>query len=137
MVPGFNHNVRRRGKAYHVQTEDLGLANPVVVTHLFSGGNVVATCRSSYADLATAEDRDRRVRERMEEQHKQVLRNLVNGAYDQEPPPQAVARVRIGAATPPPVAPAVAADARPGLAPGLDDGIEQAILAYLAGERDE
>src|SRR5512142_620054 len=99
MVPGFTHNVRRRGTAYHVQTEGLGLANPVVVTPLISGGNVVATCRCSYADLATADDRDRRVRELMEEQHKQVLRNLVNGAYDQEPPPQAVARVRVGAAT--------------------------------------
>jgi cation transport regulator ChaB len=140
MVPGFNHNVRRRGKAYHVQTEDLGLANPVLVTHLFSGGDVVATCRSSYADLAGAEDRDRRVRERMEEQHKQVLRNLVNGAYDEHEeasPRRSAARFGVGAHAPPLVAGAAVPAARPVLERAPDDGLEKAILSYLAGERDE
>ncbi len=82
MVPGFNHTVKRCGKAYHVQTEDLGPANAVVVTHLFSGGNVVASARTSYGDLVATEDLAQRVRALMEEQHKQMLRNLVNGTYD-------------------------------------------------------
>ncbi len=82
VVAGFNHNVRFRGKAYHVQTEDLGAAAATVVTHLFAGGNVVATRRSSYADLLGAADLPDRVRALMEGQHKQVLRSLVDGAYD-------------------------------------------------------
>jgi hypothetical protein len=82
MVVGFNHNVRHRGQTFHVQTEDSGLENPHVVTHLFVGGNVVASKKASYADLLGTEDLARTVRELMEEQHKEMLRNLVDGVFD-------------------------------------------------------
>ncbi len=83
MLPGFNHNVRHGGKTYHVQTEDLGTSNPVVVTHLFCGGNVVAASRADYRDALGAPDVTARVRSLMQEQHKQMLRRLVSGAYDE------------------------------------------------------
>ncbi len=86
MLPGFNHNVRHGGKTYHLQTEDLGSSTAAVVTHLFCGGNVVATARSEYRALLAEPDLPRRVRVLMEEQHKQVLRQLVGGAYDEGPP---------------------------------------------------
>jgi hypothetical protein len=82
MVPGFNHNVKHRGKGYHIQTEDSGLGNPQITTHLFVGGNILATKKTSYADIVTAENLTQVVRELMEEQHKEMLRNLVNGVYD-------------------------------------------------------
>ncbi|GEJ55616.1 hypothetical protein AMYX_03570 [Anaeromyxobacter diazotrophicus] len=82
MVTGFNHNVKHRGKAYHIQTEDSGVANPQITTHLFVGGNILATKKTSYADIASAENLGQVVRELMEEQHKEMLRNLVNGVYD-------------------------------------------------------
>ena len=82
MVTGFNHNVKHRGKVYHVQTEDSGLANPHIITHLFVGGNILASKKTSYADIAAAENLHQVVRELMEEQHKEMLRNLVNGVYD-------------------------------------------------------
>jgi hypothetical protein len=82
MVTGFNHNIKHRGKAYHIQTEDSGLGNPHITTHLFVGGNILASKNTGYADIVGAENLAQVVRELMEEQHKEMLRNLVNGVYD-------------------------------------------------------
>jgi hypothetical protein len=82
MVVGFNHNVKHKGKAYHIQTEDSGLENPHIITHLFVGGNILASKKTSYADIVGAENLAQVVRELMEEQHKEMLRNLINGVYD-------------------------------------------------------
>jgi hypothetical protein len=82
LVTGFNHNIKHKGKQYHIQTEDSGLENPHIITHLFVGGNILASKKTSYADIAGAENLAQVVRELMEEQHKEMLRNLVNGVYD-------------------------------------------------------
>jgi hypothetical protein len=83
MLAGFNHNVKHKGKLYHVQTEDSGVGNPHVITHLFVGGNILASKRTSYADIVGAGNLPVVVRDIMEEQHKEMLRNLVNGIYDE------------------------------------------------------
>jgi hypothetical protein len=82
MVVGYNHNIKHAGKLFHVQTEDSGLDNPHVITHLFVGGNIIASKKTSYADIAGADNLAEVVRELMEEQHKEMLRNLINGVYD-------------------------------------------------------
>ncbi len=82
MVTGFNHNIKHREKMYHIQTEDSGLGNPHIITHLFVGGNILASKKTSYADIVGADNLTVVVRELMEEQHKEMLRNLVNGVYD-------------------------------------------------------
>jgi hypothetical protein len=82
-VAGFNHNIKHKGKVYHVQTEDSGINNPHILTHLFVGGNVLASKKTSYADILDAENLSERVRALMEGQHKEMLRNLVRGAYEQ------------------------------------------------------
>jgi len=82
MVVGFNHNIKHKGKMYHIQTEDSGLENPHIITHLFVGGNILASKKTSYADIIAAENLAQVVRELMEEQHKEMLRNLINGVYD-------------------------------------------------------
>ena len=81
-VTGFNHNIKHKGKVYHVQTEDSGVNNPHIITHLFVGGNILATKKSSYADITQTPNISELVREMMEEQHKEMLRNLINGVYD-------------------------------------------------------
>ncbi|MFO0594035.1 MAG: hypothetical protein U0228_01990 [Myxococcaceae bacterium] len=81
-VTGFNHNIKHKGKVYHVQTEDSGASNPHIITHLFVGGNILATKKSSYTDIVKSPNLAELVREMMEEQHKQMLRNLINGSYD-------------------------------------------------------
>ena len=82
MQPCFIHNIKHNGRIYHVQTEDSGVANPHIITHLFVGGNILATKKTSYADIVNADNLTVVVRELMEEQHKAMLRNLVNGVYD-------------------------------------------------------
>ena len=81
-VTGFNHNIKHKGKVYHVQTEDSGINNPHIITHLFVGGNILASKKTSYADILNAENLSEVVRELMEEQHKEMLRNLINGVYE-------------------------------------------------------
>ena len=79
---GFNHNVNRKGKVYHIQTEDSGVGNPLVITHLFVGGNILATKKSSYEAFLADPNLTQKVREMMEEQHKEMLRSLVAGAFE-------------------------------------------------------
>ncbi|NTX00625.1 hypothetical protein HUA74_00860 [Myxococcus sp. CA051A] len=81
-VTGFNHNIKHKGKVYHVQTEDSGVNNPHIITHLFVGGNILASKKTSYSDILNAENLAEVVRELMEEQHKEMLRNLINNVYD-------------------------------------------------------
>jgi hypothetical protein len=81
-VSGFNHNINRNGRVFHVQTEDSGVNNPNIVTHLFVGGNILASKKTSYGELVHAENLQELVRQLMEDQHKQMLRKVVSGAYD-------------------------------------------------------
>ncbi len=81
-VTGFNHNIKHKGKVYHVQTEDSGVSNPHIITHLFVGGNILASKKTSYADIVNTENLPELVKEMMEEQHKEMLRNLIGGTYD-------------------------------------------------------
>lgn len=82
MVPGFNHNIKHKGQVYHVQTEDSGVGKPHIITHLFAGGNILASKKTRYEELVGQDGLDKTVRSMMEEQHKQMLRNLINGVYD-------------------------------------------------------
>ena len=54
MVQGFNHNIKHKGKLFHIQTEDSGRENPHIITHVFVGGNILATKKTSYADIVKA-----------------------------------------------------------------------------------
>jgi hypothetical protein len=90
MLSGFNTNYRYRGVLFHVQTEDSGVANPHVITHLFHGGNILASEKLDYAEKLEAEDVESVVRELMESQHKAMLKRLKRGGFD------AVIRERVG-----------------------------------------
>lgn len=82
MIPGFNHNVRYRGRIFHCQTEDSGIQNPHIITHLYVGGNILATKKTSYADIVKADHLEEVVTELMKEQHKEFIKRLVSGAFD-------------------------------------------------------
>lgn len=83
-IGGFNHNIRYQGQVFHVQTEDSGEPTSVVKTHLFLGGTIIATRKISYGAARGAADLAARVRSLMEEQHKQVLRDLLAGRFDDD-----------------------------------------------------
>lgn len=83
MVVGFNHNVRYKGELYHVQTEDGGLKKPQIITHLYRAGTILSSKRVSYADITRVENLARVVEDLMKEQHKEMLRRLKNGDFDE------------------------------------------------------
>jgi len=79
-VLGYNHNVRYADRLWHVQTEDSGVNNPHVFTHLFHDGTILATKRLDYdpqADVIA-------VQKLMQTQHKAMLRELKAGAFDEK-----------------------------------------------------
>src|SRR6478736_1750020 len=77
-VLGYNHNVRYAGRLWHVQTEDSGVQNPHIFTHLFHDGTILATKRVDYdptSDVGV-------VQKLMQAQHKLMRRELKQGAFD-------------------------------------------------------
>ena len=79
---GYNHNLKYRGRVYHVQTEDSGLDNPHVHTHLFHDGTILSTLRQDYQDLLNTPDWESQLRGRMQGQHKDMMKSLVKGSCD-------------------------------------------------------
>lgn len=83
MVVGFNHNFRYKGDVYHIQTEDSGVKSPNIVTLLYQGGTILGSKKTSYADIAKVDNLEQVVEELMKEQHKEMLRSLKSGEYDE------------------------------------------------------
>ena len=77
-ILGYNHNVRYRGLVFHVQTEDSGLLNPHLFTHLFHGGVIVSTRKLVYDSGANEEA----IKSLMQAQHKAVMKDLRKGTFD-------------------------------------------------------
>jgi hypothetical protein len=81
MLVGYNTNVPYKGKLYHIQTEDNGLRNPVIITLLYYKGVILASKKVNYAELAESPDYKEKVRELMKEQHKTMMKELIRGRY--------------------------------------------------------
>jgi hypothetical protein len=79
-VLGYNHNVRYAGRLWHVQTEDSGVNNPHVFTHLFHDGTILATKRLDYDPSSEVGV----VQKLMQAQHKALLRELKAGVFDEK-----------------------------------------------------
>ena len=80
---GFNNNLNYRGRPYHVQTEDSGLAKPHVITHLFSdGGRIIKSYKRSYATEVERPDVAPYVRALMKAQHMEMVGLLREGKFD-------------------------------------------------------
>ena len=77
-ILGYNHNIKYRGVVFHVQTEDSGLLNPHLFTHLFHEGVIVSTRKLVY-DAGSNEEA---IKALMQAQHKAVMKDLRKGAFD-------------------------------------------------------
>ena len=124
MVVGFNHNFTYKGTIFHIQTEDSGRKSPTIVTLLYHGGTILASRKTSYADIAKVDSLDQVVEELMKEQHKGMLRSLKNGEFDdvieRYEKGGLIAQSEVPApAAPPPVAPAPVA--QPPAAPPVSE----------------
>jgi hypothetical protein len=80
---GFNNNVKHRGRVFHIQTEDSGVARPHITTHLFAdGGLILKSCRTDYSDVLQQPDMVAILRKRMKDQHKAMFIDLREGKLD-------------------------------------------------------
>ena len=91
MVPGFNTDFKYRGETYHVQTEDNGVGNPVVVTLLYHKGAILASRRTPYQELVGKPGFEQELMGLMKNQHKELMRALLAGAYDRNGAAPAIA----------------------------------------------
>jgi hypothetical protein len=82
MLSGFNHNLKYKGKIFHIQTEDGGKDNPQILTHAFLGGVILDTVRQSYGDVLGKPGWQDALRDRMKAQHLEEIRKLFSGAFD-------------------------------------------------------
>jgi hypothetical protein len=83
LITGFNTDVKHETKMFHVQTEDRGLANPVVESLVYVGGEILLSKKSPYKDLITGDRVDEKaLREMMDLQHRRVIEAVRRGRLD-------------------------------------------------------
>lgn len=82
MLTGYNTDFKFQGKVFHCQTEDGGTNSPYITSLLYQQGAILASRKTSYADILKADCLDEVVRELMMEQHKQMIRDLMQGKLD-------------------------------------------------------
>jgi hypothetical protein len=88
MIFGYNTNVTVAGTAYHVQTEDRGVANALIDTTVYCRGRVLHRRTNNYFDLLPLDaDREGALKVRVDEQHRGVLEEIRTGAVQLTPPP--------------------------------------------------
>lgn len=96
MSSGFNTDIRVDDRVFHVQTEDRGPSHPVIDTVVYQSGRILHRRSSSYEHFAaSAEFSAEGLRDRVEEQHRQVIDDLRDGALAEQ-----IARALEGASSP-------------------------------------
>ncbi|MFI5120113.1 MAG: hypothetical protein ACHQM4_06840 [Thermoanaerobaculia bacterium] len=75
--------MKHETKVFHVQTEDRGLANPVVESLVYVGGEILMSKKSPYRDLISGDHVDEKaLREMMDLQHRRVIEAVRRGRLD-------------------------------------------------------
>ncbi len=72
MITGYNTDVEHDAIVYHVQTEDTGTPSAEIVSHVFVGGAILASKRTSYRDLLAPDSDEDVLRKRLARQHKLI-----------------------------------------------------------------
>jgi len=142
MLTGYNTDFKFQGKVYHVQTEDGGINSPSITSLLYHQGAILASRKTGYADIIKADCLEEVVRELMMGQHKQMIRDLMQGklqsqASVQPPTPQPAPKAP--SVKEPPPAPVVTANPAPAPAPKgevKEKGLDDIILDFLVQEQE-
>jgi len=70
VIAGFNTDIEFGGTVYHIQTEDKGAPHRMVMSLVYDKGTILASKRSTYEDLVSADFDEKQVAERVSRQHK-------------------------------------------------------------------
>jgi len=82
VITGFNTDVEHEGVVYHVQTEDKGLDNPIILSLVYTGGAILASKRAPYDDLIAAGLDESLLAERLQRQHKLICAAIHSGRVE-------------------------------------------------------
>lgn len=83
MITGFNTDVEFEGTTYHVQTEDKGLARPVIMSLIYDRGTILASKRTPYDDLIINDSLDEVVlADRLNKQHRVICAAVKGGRLE-------------------------------------------------------
>jgi len=83
VITGFNTDIEHEGVVYHVQTEDKGLSTPLILSLVYSGGEILASKRSPYRDLISAGYDEDVPSERLKHQHRLICAAITAGRIDE------------------------------------------------------
>ncbi|MFV1956571.1 MAG: hypothetical protein ACC669_02115 [bacterium] len=117
MLTGYNTNIKHEGAVYHIQTEDGGIDNPVIVSLIYQGGRILSSKKTSYAQIVGTEGFVSQLRLLIEDQHRNMINTVTSGKFSDDAVP-----------APSPSEPI----------PDTADekNLDQVILEYLASELD-
>src|SRR4030065_485046 len=79
MVTGLNSDIDYNGKVYHIQTEDGGINNPIILTRIFCTGVLITTRKTSYVYQLDIDGIKTVVENLMKEQHNEMIQELHSG----------------------------------------------------------
>lgn len=82
MISGFNTDIEHEGVTYHVQTEDKGMDTPMILSLVYTGGEILASKRASYEDLIASGFDESTLADRLHRQHKLICAAIAAGRID-------------------------------------------------------
>jgi hypothetical protein len=75
-VTGLNDNLDFFGRQLHIQTENIGIPTPRIVTQVFCGGRVLFSRKSEYPPEVQEQGAMERIFDLMHLQHKRILKEI-------------------------------------------------------------
>jgi hypothetical protein len=82
VITGFNTDIEYQGVTYHVQTEDKGVATPLILSLVYDRGTILASKRSPYDDLLVEGFDEKALTERLQKQHKLICAAVRSGRIE-------------------------------------------------------
>ena len=82
MITGYNTDVEFEGVTYHVQTEDKGLAKPIILSLVYDRGTILASKRLPYDDLLEGDFDEDVLAARLSRQHKLICAAIQAGRIE-------------------------------------------------------
>jgi hypothetical protein len=82
VITGYNTDVEFEGVTYHVQTEDKGLAKPIILSLVYDRGTILASKRLPYDDLLQGDFDELILEARLQRQHKLICAAIQAGRIE-------------------------------------------------------
>ena len=82
MITGYNTDIEFEGVTYHVQTEDKGLAKPIILSLVYDRGTILASKRLPYDDLLVGKFDEGLLSARLHRQHKLICAAIQAGRIE-------------------------------------------------------